>query len=126
MNTLWIIIIAIICAVIVIAAIASYLVIFFNKKRKIADSERKVEQIVNETASTLATKLGNNDNIEKIENNGSRVSVYVKDMSKVDKDEINKVIENTMFMNNKIVFIIGSHGEEFKKLLEENISKISN
>lgn len=109
-------------AIIVLTVI---LIVRHIKMKKIKQSDEEVKKEVVTKASDLAKKLGSSENIEKIENHSSRVVVYVKDMSLVNKDEINTVLDNVMYMNNKIVFVIGSHGEEFKTLLEENIDKVS-
>lgn len=110
-------------ALVAFIVILTIVLVRYFKKRKIKESDEKVKTEVKDKASSLASKLGDNSNIEKIENNGSRVTVYIKDMDKVDKDAINSVIDNVMYMNNKIIFLIGSHSEEFKTLLEENIDK---
>ena len=50
---------------------------------------------------------------------GSRVTVLIKDIEKVNKEEIQKQFDSVMFMGNKIVFVIGSMSEEFSALLKE-------
>ena len=93
-----------------------------DKKRK--QSEIAVNQKVEESADKLSGCFGGKDNILSISQKGSRVSVSVKDIQLVDHDEINKELSSVMFMNNKVVFVIGSKSEEFSKLLQANIDKV--
>lgn len=108
--------------VIIITVLVIYLV-KQNKKKKKQNAEKKIDSEIKEVASSLKDKFGGKDNILEISSKGSRVTVLLKDISLINKDEINKTFDNVMFMSNKVVFLIGSDSEKFKQLLEDNISK---
>jgi phosphotransferase system IIB component len=115
-------------AVIAAAAVLLLLVIILvvlkiNKNHRIKASEVAVNEKVKETASTLSTSFGGNENIQEITTRGSRVTVMVKDPAKVDKETIGKNLDSVMYMGNKVVFIIGEKSEEFQKLLSQNINR---
>lgn len=120
------IIIIIVVACLLVLALVAFFIISYNKKKKIAESEAEVNEKVEQSASRLALCFGGNDNISKITTAGSRVTVMVNDPSKINKDDINKELDNVMFMGNKIVFVIGSKSEDFSNLLKENTDKTSN
>jgi phosphotransferase system IIB component len=122
MNPIIIVCIAVGCAVLV--AIIVFLILHIHKKQKIKASEEAADRKVVETAGKLSLCFGGNENILSIQQKGSRVSVLLKDISLVNKEEINKELSSVMFMNNKVVFIIGSKSEDFSRLLQENISKL--
>lgn len=106
--------------------IIAVLTIYFikqNKKKKKENAEKKIDNEIKEVTSSLKDKFGGKDNIIEISSKGSRVTVIVKDISLINKEEINKTFDNVMFMSNKIVFLIGSDSEKFKQLLEDNVSK---
>ena len=108
--------------VIITLILAIYLV-KQNKKKKKENAEKKIDSEIKEVTSSLKDKFGGKDNILEISSKGSRVTVLLKDISLINKDEINKTFDNVMFMSNKVVFLIGSDSEKFKQLLEDNISK---
>ncbi len=122
MNPIIIVCIAVGCAVLV--ALIVFLILYIHKKQKIKASEEAADRKVVETAGKLFLCFGGNENILSIQQKGSRVSVLLKDISLVNKEEINKELSSVMFMNNKVVFIIGSKSEDFSRLLQENISKL--
>ena len=82
-----------------------------------------VEEKVKTSAKELSDKFGGRDNIVEITQRGSRVIVSVREPLKVHKDEITATLDSVMFMDKKIVFVIGTKSEQFKKLLEENVGK---
>lgn len=106
----------------VIGALISVIFII-NKKKKIKESEKKVEEKIQTSASHLSTLFGGKENILEITSRGSRVSITLKDMNTVDKEAIMKELDSCMFMGNRIVFVIGSRSGDFEKLLSENIEK---
>lgn len=117
----WIVVIAV-AAIVVIAAI--FLIVKILKKKKQKHADELVETTIKESTDKLADKFGGKANIEKIQKSLSRVTVIVKDTSLVDKNGIKEIFSSSMFMGNKIVFVIGSDSEKFKTLLEENVDKI--
>ncbi len=120
MPTTYIILIVIIAVIAVILVILS---IYLIHKKKIADSNRKADEIVQSSAIKVSDKFGGRDNIVQISSKGSRVTVLVKDPTIVDKESISSILEQVMFMGDKVVFVIGSKSEYFKELLEENVDK---
>ncbi len=119
---IYICIIAGCCVVLAVVMFFVFRKVSFNRKKKL--SEEACNQKVEESAGKLSTCFGGKDNILSISQKGSRVSVNVKDIHLVNQDEINKELSSVMFMNNKVVFVIGSKSEEFSKLLKENIDKV--
>lgn len=113
---------AVIIVVVLVALILIIRILVRSSKKKKA--EKKVDETITSSTSQLADKFGGKDNIEKIQTSMSRVVVLVKDSTIIDKEGINSVLPGSMFMGNKIVFVIGSDSEKFKKLLEENVGKI--
>ncbi len=75
------------------------------------------------SANALSLCFGGNDNIRQISAKGSRVTVRVLDPTKVDRKGIATIIDNAMYMGDKVVFVIGTESQEFTRLLEENVSK---
>lgn len=119
----WARILILVVAIVLVAAAIVIIVLISRKQAKIKASEKAVDEKIKSSASTLSLCFGGNDNIKEISQRGSRVSVLVDDMSKVDKTKIDTTLNSVMYMGNKVVFIIGSKSEEFSKLLEENIAK---
>ena len=119
----WARILIIVIAIVLVAAAVIIIVLISRKQAKIKASEKAVDEKVKSSASTLSLCFGGNDNIKEITQRGSRVSVLVNDMSKVDKTKIDATLNSVMYMGNKVVFVIGSKSEEFSKLLEENVAK---
>ncbi len=119
---LWMYIVIAVVAVLIIA-LAIFITLKLIKNKKIKDSEIKVEQKIESSTASLATCFGGKDNIIDVKTTGSRVTVEVKDISLINKDSILKQFDQSMFMGNKIVFIIGSKSEEFRKALLDNIEK---
>lgn len=122
---LWALILIIVVAAVVLFLLVFFLVRHIVHKNKIKASEKEVEEKVKTSASSLAPCFGGNDNIKEITQRGSRVTVLVNDPEKVDKEKINATLSSVMYMGNKVVFVIGSKSEEFKKLLEENVDKVA-
>ncbi len=85
--------------------------------------DRIVDEKVKSSAKELSDKFGGRDNIVEITQRGSRVIVSVRDPLKVHKEEITSALDSVMFMDKKIVFVIGTKSELFKTLLEENVGK---
>lgn len=118
------VIIAIAVAGVVLIGLAFFAIHKVNYNSRKKKAEIAIDKKVEDSAGKLSSCFGGKENIESISQKGSRVVVIVKDNSLVDKDEINKELSSVMFMNNKIVFVIGSKSEEFSKLLQENVDKI--
>lgn len=117
----WEIIVIILAELIVISAIV-LIVYTVIKKKKIRQSEERVDAKIEDSTDMLALTFGGKENIKEITSRGSRVTVTVIDLSLVDKGKINQELESVMFMGNKIVFVIGSKSEQFRRLLSDKIS----
>ena len=85
--------------------------------------DRIVDEKVKSSAKELSDKFGGRDNIVEITQRGSRVIVSVRDPLKVHKEEITSALDSVMFMDKKIVFVIGTKSEQFKELLEQSVGK---
>lgn len=118
---LWQIILIIVSAVVVIATII-VVTLKLNKNKRINESEKKIKETIDESTTKLADCFGGKENIDSIDQIGSRVSVKVKDPLIVNKEAINKELPNVMYMGNKIIFVIGSDSIDFKSKLDEKIS----
>ena len=114
-----IVLIAVILVVVIIVAVLIILKIL--KDKKIKQSNERADELVKEKASTLALEFGGKDNIKAIEQRGSRVSVEIADMTKVNKEKIEAEFSNPLFMENKIIFVVGSKALEFKNELESRL-----
>lgn len=108
---------------VILIGLVVFLALHLHKNAKIRKSNEEADKKVEESASHLALCFGGNDNIEEITQTGSRVSVKVKDPSKVDKEKIDQELSSVMYMGNKVVFVIGSKSEEFSTFLKENVGK---
>lgn len=117
------VIITLVVILVVLVIAMTVFMFYILHKKKVIESERKADEVIKTSAAQVSDKFGGKDNIKEITNKGSRVTVLVEDMTKVDKKAITDTLEQVMFMNNKVVFIIGSKSEDFKKLLEENVDK---
>ena len=113
---------AVVILVIILCIFLIVHILMKNAKKKKA--EKSVEEKLTTSTSQLADKFGGKDNIEKIQTSLSRVTVIVKDPQKIDKEGIQSILPGSLYMGNKVVFVIGSDSEKFKKLLEENVDKI--
>lgn len=116
--------IILICVAVIIVIVGVIIAIFIiRKNKKIKESNLAADKKVEQSASHLSTCFGGSKNIVSISQKGSRVTLIVNDISLVDKETISKELPQVMYMNNKIVFVIGSMSEEFSKLLKDNIDK---
>jgi phosphotransferase system IIB component len=118
---LWLKILIIVVSCVATIIIALVITGLFIKKHNINKSQKIVQDKISEATDELATKFGGKDNIENITKNLSRVTVEVKDVNLVNKDEINETFEGVMFMGNKIVFVVGSSSDDFLKQLADKI-----
>lgn len=110
-------------AIALLAALAVFFIVRGIKSAKIRKSDEQADEKVEESAGNLSTCFGGNDNIVSISQQGSRVTVLLKNPGIIDKECINRELSSVMYMGNKVVFVIGSKSEEFSKLLKENIDK---
>ena len=101
------------------------LLLVIRKKRKVKASDKQAEIKMTNSANAISDKFGGYSNIVSITQRGSRVTVSVVNPDLVLKKDIVTIMDNVMFMGNKVVFVIGSHSEEFQKLLSENNGKSS-
>ena len=119
---------SVIISVFVVAGITVVaLIVFFVIKTirlsKIRKSDEEANERVEQSAGNLSTCFGGNDNIVSISQQGSRVTVLLKNPELIDKEAISKELSSVMYMGSKVVFVIGSKSEEFSRLLKENIDK---
>ena len=119
---------SVIISVFVVAGITVVaLIVFFVIKTirlsKIRKSDEEANERVKQSAGNLSTCFGGNDNIVSISQQGSRVTVLLKNPELIDKEAISKELSSVMYMGSKVVFVIGSKSEEFSRLLKENIDK---
>ncbi len=108
---------------ITIVALIVFFVIKTIRLSKIRKSDEEANERVEQSAGNLSTCFGGNDNIVSISQQGSRVTVLLKNPELIDKEAISKELSSVMYMGSKVVFVIGSKSEEFSRLLKENIDK---
>ena len=71
-------------------------------------------------ANKLIGYLGGKDNIINAECNMSRFKVILKDISKVDKDAIQKLgAKGVVEINNQLKIILGQDSKQLKKYIDE-------
>lgn len=108
---------------ITVVALTVFFVIKTIRLSKIRKSDEEANERVEQSAGNLSTCFGGNDNIVSISQQGSRVTVLLKNPELIDKEAISKELSSVMYMGSKVVFVIGSKSEEFSRLLKENIDK---
>lgn len=73
-------------------------------------------------ANKLITYLGGKDNIVNAECNMSRFKVILKDVSKADKDSIQKLgAKGIVEIDNQLKIIFGKNAKQLKKYIEDLI-----
>lgn len=122
MNKAVIISVSVVVGILVVALIV-FLVVRAVRLSKIRKSDEEANERVEQSAGNLSTCFGGNDNIVSISQQGSRVTVLLKNPELIDKEAIDKELSSVMYMGSKVVFVIGSKSEEFSRLLKENIDK---
>ena len=100
-------------------------IIYFKKEAKRKQNEIEVNEKIDSSTDVLSPLFGSEDNILNISSRGSRTSIELKDISKIDEDKIKEAFDDVMFMGNKVVFIIGEKSKEFASILEEKIKSKS-
>lgn len=107
--------------VLVLLILGAILIVTILKKKKIKDSENKVNQQIDTSTDSLVLALGGKDNIKKIEAVGSRVKVAVIDFTKVNQEEVKTLHSSVLFMGEQVYFVIGSLSQQFAtKLIEKS------
>ena len=111
----------IICVAAVLLAVAIFFILRnASKKKKIRLSNEQADKKVEDSAKTVSSAFGGKENILNISSQGSRVSITLKDISLADKEKINSQYQDASYRGNKIILVIGSKSEEFRKKLEED------
>ena len=111
----------IICVAAVLLAVAIFFILRnASKKKKIRLSNEQADKKVEDSAKTVSSAFGGKENILNISSQGSRVSITLKDISLADKEKINSQFQDARYRGNKIILVIGSKSEEFRKKLEED------
>ena len=94
--------------ILAVLVLISLIVIKINRKDFSADINK------------LLKYLGGKDNIINAECNLSRFKVIIKDMSKVDKDGIQKLgAKGIVEIDNQLKIILGSDSKQLKKYIDE-------
>ncbi len=101
-------------AVILIALI----VIFIITKRR--NKNKEEETFDNETLKRLVSSFGGKDNIIDIQNNSQRLSISVKNLEKVELNELNNLGAQGVFVSgNKIKMLVTKNIEPLLELFKE-------
>ena len=85
-------------------------IIIFLKKKKIV----KVDN------SLWIDNLGGKDNIENVNQVGSRINLVLKDKEMINKDNLKELgVKSVLVMSNKVTLVIESNAEDIAKAIEE-------
>lgn len=122
-SNYYIIILAIILGSMLIGGIIALIIVSVKRNNRIKQSEVAAANKVEESTSDLAFLFGSKKNIKEITSTGSRVSVELNDISKVDIQKIKEIYKDVLFNNNKAVFVVGEKSKEFASLLEKKLNK---
>ena len=119
-SIIWIILVATL-APIAIGVLILFLLLNQRNKNKTIESEKKVTIKIETSTSELALLFGGKQNVESINNSSSRVTIVVKDESKLDSKKIEEQFKDVLFTNNKVIFVVGEKAEEFSSQLKNKI-----
>ncbi len=110
--------IAIAFASLILTALLVLFFIAFKKKGKSeASSKSKIETTLNNGSFLLA--LGGEDNILSFSNNGSRLSIELKNYDLIDENKLNEMGVNSIIkMSNKVVLVIKNNMSTFVDILK--------
>lgn len=113
----------VLCSILAILLVMIVTIIIFRsiKKRKIRKSEEKVNQKIEDSTSGLILALGGKENIKEVSVMGSRVRVLLNDYEKIHREEILKLHDSVLFMNDKVTFVVGSLSNEFASKLNNRL-----
>ena len=102
----------------VLVVIGILLILFFNlRKRKKTLIKEEVTPLVDETAYFA---FGGKDNIISTETNMSRFKVTLKDVSKANKEGIQKLgAKGIVEIDNQLKIILGSNSKQLKKYIDQ-------
>lgn len=120
-NNIWWISLIIIAVVLVLAIIG---IVFIIRKKREKKSEKDLDSKIEETTNSLSLAFGGRVNILSIDQKGSRVSLKIKDISKVDKEKIDSLFSPVMYMSDKITFVIGERSQLFEEMLKKKIDEL--
>ena len=116
-------IIILVVSLVVVPGIVVLIVFTTIKKKRIQQSEIAASNKVEESTSDLAKAFGSKSNIKRITSSGSRVTVELVEISKVNTDKIKEIYKDVLFTNNKAVFVVGEKSKEFASQLENKLNK---
>lgn len=113
----------VLCSILAILLVMIVTIIIYRsiKKRKIRKSEEKVNQKIEDSTSGLILALGGKENIKEVSVMGSRVRVLLNDYEKIHREEILKLHDSVLFMNDKVTFVVGSLSNEFASKLNNRL-----
>ena len=122
-NYLWIIIVVGAAILLAVGIKVVAFIIAYNNSKKEKESEKEVSNKIESSTNELSTLFGSSDNVESINNSSSRVTITVKDTTKLDTKKIEEQFKDVLFTGNKVVFVVGEKAEEFSNQLKNKIFK---
>lgn len=88
------------------------IIIFLKKKKAV-----KVDN------SLWIDNLGGKDNIESVNQVGSRINLVLKDKEMINKDNLKELgVKSVLVMSNKVTLVIENNAEDIAKAIEEALN----
>lgn len=107
----WLIALFIVTGVLIIATIV--VVIIFLKKRKVV----KVDD------SLWIDNLGGKENIESVNQVGSRINLVLKDKEVINKDNLKELgVKSVLVMSNKVTLVVDANAEDIAKAINAGLN----
>ena len=107
----WLIALFVVTGVLMIAT-AVVLIIFLKKK--------KVVKVDN---SLWIDNLGGKDNIESVNQVGSRINLVLKDKEAINKDNLKELgVKSVLVMSNKVTLVIENNAEDIAKAINDGLN----
>ena len=122
-NYLWIIIVVGAAILLAVGIKVVVFIIAYNNSKKEKESEKEVSDKIESSTNELSSLFGNSDNVESINSSSSRVTITVKDTSKLDTKKIEEQFKDVLFTGNKVIFVVGEKAEDFSNQLKNKIFK---
>lgn len=107
----WLIALFVVTGILIIATIV--VIIIFLKKRK----NVKVDD------SLWIMNLGGKDNVESVNQVGSRINLVLKDKEVINKDNLKELgVKSILVMSNKVTLVVDTNAEDIAKAINEGLS----
>ena len=107
----WLIALFVVTGVLMIATVV--VIIIFLKKKKVV----KVDN------SLWIENLGGKENIESVNQVGSRINLVLKDKEMINKDNLKELgVKSVLVMSNKVTLVIENNAEDIAKAINDGLN----